>query len=800
MPTHETSTGARTDGGRHDAHEAQNMDELLGIGAVYAWTRSDNMIERQIFRIIHKNYAQNMAWVIRLPEGGDGARHIKAPTFLACSDLAKLLNDQKIVRIQLTPPTIFMLSDAEIRSRYSNNDGSCTIIDRRDKRYEILERLINSHSTGEILERGLVTSWVKEQSELTKRSRAKLYDDVHSYWAGNFSKNALIPDYWRSGGAGKEREQKTKLGRPNAEARADISANKGYYLSDDDKQKLAFGWRYYLSQGRTRSQAYLETMGVFYSERWEVQNGIQTPILLPAELRPTPAQFERWGPAGDPRLTASRIQLGEIDWLKKYRGISGSAEDGVIAVGMQAVCDTTTNDAYLKSVTSRLKTVGSVNRLLITESKSNLIIGLHCGFDAPSARTFLLAVAHGASSKVDFCARFGIKISEDEWPACACRTYLGDNGEYRNDLSRQALDQFGACVDNIPSGQPQFNGVAESKHHLLHARLDHQLDGTTLGLARRRGKPHPAINACVNYFEYMRELIREALYHNNEEQVPHLLSAEMRRERVVPTRISIYRWLVGKGYIVDFVPDIAILRAHLYPSVPATLTESGVYLLREDQGERSERILNARYMGDCLIELGMLEHARRKGNRQITVRCNPTDPRSVWFQTERGLSELKNIHSDPILYSQATVADLIAIKEEDKIIELESRGLDEQKRIVIVTSRQAMLSKAQAEKNGDLKSLATPMTKADHYREIGKNRQDEATWLATHFSQPFPDETSSSTISEIKHKKPRSSPKMRVDGTNREQHMEFVEEPSDENVNPALEALRRYMRGRNDDQ
>jgi len=797
MLAHETSPAGKTNASGHQVCVGQNMNERLGIGDVYASTGSDSMIERPTFRIIHKNQAQNTAWVIRVPVAGDGARHVRAPTSLACSDLVKLLIDKKIAKIELSPPAIVMLSDAEIRARYSNKDGSCPIIDRRDQRYAILERLVKSHSTEEILECGLATVWVNEQAKLTKRSRAKLYDDLHSYWAGNFSKNALIPDYWRSGGPGKERSQKTKLGRPNAKARVDVNANKGHFLSDDDKEKLSYGWRYFLSEGRTRSQAYLETMGVFYSERWEVQNGIQTPILLHSDLRPTPAQFERWGPAGDPRLTASRIQLGEIDWSKKYRGISGSARDGLTAVGMQAVCDTTTNDAYLKSVTSRLKTVGPVHRLLITESRSNLIIGLHCGFDAPSARTFLLAVAHGASSKVDFCARYGVTITEDEWPACAARTYLGDNGEYRNELSRQALDQFGASVDNIPSGQPQFNGVAESKHHLLHARLDHQLDGTTLGQPRRRGKPHPAINACVNYFEYMRELIREILYHNNEEHVPHLLNAEMRRAQVDPTRISIYRWLIERGYVVDFVPDVATLRAHLYPSVPATLTESGVYLLREDQGERSERIPNARYMADCLVESGLLEQARRKGNRKITVRSDPTNPRSVWFQTERGLAELRNIHTDPILYNQATVADLVAMKDEDKIIELENRGRDEQKRMAIVTNRQAMLSQAQAEKQRELKSLAKPMSKADHYRDIGKNRQDEAALLATQLSHSASQKTPSSSLPEIEHKKARNRP---VNANDRAQHVDLADEPNDEIVNPALEALRRFMRGQNDQQ
>lgn len=213
MQTHETSTTSKTRGSEQGARVAGSMDEQPGIGEVYVSTASDGMTERATFRVIHKNQAKDVAWVIRLPVAGDSAQYIKAPISLACSDLAKLLIDKKIAKIELTPPAIFMLSDAEIRAKYSNKDGSCPIIDRRNKRYTILERLINSYSTAEILERGLATLWVKEQAELTKRSRAKLYDDLHSYWAGNFSKNALIPDYWRSGGPGAAVERQPDPGR-----------------------------------------------------------------------------------------------------------------------------------------------------------------------------------------------------------------------------------------------------------------------------------------------------------------------------------------------------------------------------------------------------------------------------------------------------------------------------------------------------------------------------------------------------------------------------------------------------------
>lgn len=776
--------------------EAHNK---LRVGDVYAVLVSDSTQQRPIFRLLHKNPKLDIAWAIQIPTNTDEKQHVKAPITIVLSELIMLSNEQKIIPIQVTDPPIYTMSDDEIREHYADKNGRCPMLTYRNERYAILEKLISCYSTEKILEQGLSTIWINEQATITKKSRAKLYAILHSYWAGNFSKNALLPDYWRSGGKGREREQKRKLGRPNAKVVAEGGANKGYCLTDADKKKLCLGWRYFLSEGRTRYQAYLETMAAFYSERLDLQEGRQLPILLHPDLRPTPAQFERWGPDGNPRLTASRMQLGDINWEKKYRGISGSAKDGITAVGMQAVCDTTTNDAYLKSVTSRIKTVGSVNRLLITESKSELIFGLHCGFGAPSAKTFLLAVAHGASNKVDFCARFGITIEEEDWPACVARTYLGDNGEYRNELSREALRQFGSSVDYIPSAQPQFNGIAESKHHLLHARLDHTLDGTTRGQPRRRGTPHPAINACVNYYEYMRELIVEVLYHNNEESVPHLLTAEMRREQVKPTRIAIYKWLLKKGYVVDFTPNLTKLHAHLYPAVPATLTESGVYLLREDRGNKDERIPHARYMGDCLIQSGLLEQARCKGNRRVYVRCNPTDPRSVWIQTELGLAELKNIHPDPILYRQATLEDLITLKDEDKVVELEDRGRDEQLRVEITTKRRAMLSQGQNQKKAEIAALPKPLNKADHYRDIDKNRQDESAHLVAEGCKPALQEFISPEIS-------RATVETRLRGSPaRPQQIGNIIQPGlteelndDEGINPALEALAHYIQEQNE--
>jgi 20S proteasome alpha/beta subunit len=170
----------------------------------------------------------------------------------------------------------------------------------------------------------------------------------------------------------------------------------------------------------------------------------------------------------------------------------------------------------------------------------------------------------------------------------------------------------------------------------------------------------------------------------------------------------------------------------------------------------------------------------------------------VWIQTELGLAELKNIHPDPILYRQATLEDLITIKDEDKVIELENRGRDEQLRVGITTKRQAMLSQGQNEKKSEIAALPKPLSKADHHRDIDKNRQYESAHLVEGYKPDLQELISPHISGAIDETHLRASPERPQQIADIIQSGLTEELADDEGVNPALEALTQHIQKKNE--
>ena len=78
-----------------------------------------------------------------------------------------------------------------------------------------------------------------------------------------------------------------------------------------------------------------------------------------------------------------------------------------------------------------------------------------------------MAILNAAESKVAFCAKYGITITEDEWLPMVFRRYSMDNGEGKNKLTMSTIDemQSGAAYGSsrkpskVPSSLPRTGGA-----------------------------------------------------------------------------------------------------------------------------------------------------------------------------------------------------------------------------------------------------------------------------------------------------------------------------------------------------
>ncbi|WP_343674878.1 hypothetical protein [Paraburkholderia heleia] len=477
----------------------------------------------------------------------------------------------------------------------------------------------------------------------------------------------LLGDTYRNGGRGTPKKQTRKLGRRNTNDAAANSESSGYALDDQDKLKIACGWESFVTDGRSTRTAYLETMGTFYADRIEIANGTETPILKPDSQRPTQRQFNYWGPRGDPAQSATRRMLGEHEYRVNHRGMPGSASNDVLLIGQRAWTDSSGGDVRLTSVVSRLTEVGIATFTCIVEARTEVIPGVYIGFERPSARTHLLAAAHAALPKAEWCARFGIPdVTEDQIPALRLDEIVADNGEARNgEAIRVSLKAWEGWIEYVRAGDGSAKGSVEGEHHVRHREVDHLLPGTTHSPNLRAQPGSPAI---LNYYEYVAHHIRRIIYHNSVQPAPHLVTGEMRGElSAVATRMDVFRWLVKHGYINGKPPDAELIRAHMLPSFPASITTHGVFLHRPDRGSKKEYVLACRFVGKYLVESGLLEAARRNGVIPAEISLDPNDLSVAWFRTrDFGLERLENVDRDRWLIQHATLHELLFLQDRDQ--------------------------------------------------------------------------------------------------------------------------------------
>lgn len=432
---------------------------------------------------------------------------------------------------------------------------------------------------------------------------------------------------------------------------------KGYILTELDKTRIATA---YGIAGKTRSDAYNVLCAAFYSNATVDSTGARKYCLWPRCRRPSKEQFLYWGAKSSRSLCDDHFSPVARRKLPTHHG--GSSQDLAAAVGQCAMFDSTSTDVYLVSMYNRQVKLPPMTRSLLIEVRSTACIGVYCGWNSPSQATALQTLYCGVTDKKEYCHRFGIEIEEDTWPGMLCRNNLVDNGEMRGDNVCEAEKQFSFGMEYTKTYSGESKGDVESRHHADHKGFDHKLPGSTDGKLRQRGAPHPADSACLNYFEYMRALLRYIIRYNDEE-VPGLAPTEMRIAGIRPSRINILKWLRDHHQRADVAVDLDMFRALTLPKWQATFQYNGIVLKTPD-GRRN--IPGLRYYSEALKhdERFVLANTRRKVI-PVSPRVDPESLSEIWLPSTAGLLRIPNVSSDEMLKKCGTIADEVQFMENE---------------------------------------------------------------------------------------------------------------------------------------
>lgn len=315
---------------------------------------------------------------------------IEAGILLAVSDPFFMSQDDKY----LTPKQV------------EKRDGDWEVINSswQELKWQLLEKKTRDVTFDEIA----------EKFNLKKLKAKRLFT---RFWQRGLNKNALLPDYNKSGGKGKERDLSgaNKVGRPRKYA-LNNDLNEGINITDDVKKQFAHVIKQYYRKKEqiTLTDAYEFLLRDFYSNKY-VEDGEVKYSVWDASIIPSYNQFYYWFKKyEDPQLDIS-MRKSKKEFELKHRPILSNSTQEADGPGTRFQVDATIADIYLVSSFNRSLIIGRPVVYGIIDVYSRLFTGVYVGLEGPSWIGAMMALDNMITDKVAFCAEHDIYINDSQW-------------------------------------------------------------------------------------------------------------------------------------------------------------------------------------------------------------------------------------------------------------------------------------------------------------------------------------------------------------------------------------------------
>lgn len=667
-------------------------------------------------RVVHLDELIDLVIISKFPgrdKHGHQKHYVCRPVDNALSAWERLIEDAKYSIADFDSPSHWLLTSDQLRKNtaagliQSSRRNLKLWLKRRAEAYRLIRPFVHGRSLAEIVMDPALSGWPKRRAqELNLASFSRIQRTLNAFILALGNRNGLLPWYSNCGDPGKPKLSRVKTGRPICARELSQGRHGGMNCDQVTRVHFALGWKKFKKPGVSVRTAFLRTLETWFvkSVRWDGATAKVT--LQPEASKYTVKQFEYWGVRGNEALSALAINKGETSTKRNHLRRQGKAKDRHLTVNGEAYLDSTSCDQTLVSCASRLKVLSSPWRTDVMGAATDYIFGHHVGFESPSQTTSLLAILHAAEDKVEYCARFGIRIQPRDWLSMTFRQIVTDNGEGKGQLAMKALEEmeagaiFGAAYDAINKSP------LESKHASTQAHVDHASPGSTMGRRPRRGEPSRSEFARLNFYEYMPRLIEHVLHHNNQDVIT-LPTIEMRRDGVEPTRRGVVEWMMSNGYSTSAPKDLQALRVRCLPRLQACFMSDGIHLY--DPVYSGKRIIpSLTYSSDWLRGTTLLSQHRR---RHLEVHLNPSDLSCIWVNLG-GLKCMTLQSRDPDLH-ELTLMDWLTISSDDRVRAFLGKVNKVQEGVNAVASLKRSVQVANKERNAEIATRGSKPKKSE---------------------------------------------------------------------------------------
>ena len=324
-------------------------------------------------------------------------------------------------------------------------------------------------------------------------------------------------------------------------------------------------------------------------------------------------------------------EKGEQGYLNDEAPTTGRARDDLSYPSQRYEVDATILDCYLLMPFRKRDRLVSGRPVLylVKDVYSSMIVGMHLAFDGPNWRGVLQALHCAFTDKVKFCAGFGIKISDENWPcALVCTELMIDNGvEYKSELLEALLvSKFGLeSINYARVYMGRDKGGVESEFNRLAANAVKFVPGYVERLPIR-GSKHASTKAAYTYHELMRILIVKIITLNETTFNPKLHDQHMSEEFVSATPLAVWNYGLehyadnGRGRSVDEVE----LLFDLLPKGTASTSANGIHY--------KDHYFNCNHAK----KLGWLSDRKERPVKTLEVASFDSSNLRIWYRDPEG--------------------------------------------------------------------------------------------------------------------------------------------------------------------
>ena len=472
-----------------------------------------------------------------------------------------------------------------VRPGHMPNPGNESYIpkkhrDKRDERWDIISSLVTSHLPA-IFDKKRRVELVAEAADLHNVTTHTVKKLLLLAFHGGMVRDAMLPGWDKIGSSGEPRPAKeggAKRGRPRKDGR-----QKGANTTPEMRKLflLAGDW-YDRNERLDLPRAYRRMIGMFFSEQADKlheAHGKRVPLAAYEKNGlPRFETFAYYVRRERDRETSMRRRIGERRYDMKRRALLDDSTGEAWGPGARYQIDATIVDVYIRSRRNRRRLIGRATLYVVIDVFSRMIVGFSLSFDPPSWQAAMMALANAVADKVAFCAKFGIEITEEDWPCRHIPAILeGDRGEIEGTGIGGVLKRFQIAIENAAAFRADWKGIVEQRFNLLQVEWKSYVEGYVAKDYGERGGRDYRLDAALDIDDLTRLLIRQILYFNNwHELKKYQRLPEMTEDQVPSVPRELWNWGVATKGGLPRAPREEVFLFALLPTSEVTVTPQGI--------------------------------------------------------------------------------------------------------------------------------------------------------------------------------------------------------------------------------